>query len=198
MEVKTFLMMGLPGAGKGTQARLLADKLGGSVVDSGARCREYAKLDTFFGRKTKAVIDSGDLMPEWFSIYLFEDALIGLEPSQAVVFEGAGRKLLEAQEFDGAANWLERPYRVVYLSAPEEALRARLLERAHIEGRADDAAQAIDLRFARFKEHTLASIDFFRKRGVLVEVNADQPVEAVHEALMQALGAPAGASLTVA
>jgi len=180
-------MMGRPGAGKGTQAKLLAEKIGGQVIDSGSRCREFAAQGTFFGRKTKAVIESGDLMPEWFSIYLFEDALIRLEPAQAVVFEGAGRKPLEAQEFDRAAAWLERSYRVVYLNAPEDILRARLLERAKIAGRADDAAHIIDNRFARFKEDTERSLEFFRARGVLVEVNADQPIEAVHAAVLQAL-----------
>lgn len=180
-------MIGRPGAGKGTQAKLLAEKIGGSVYDSGALCREFAKQDTSFGRKTKAVIDSGDLMPEWFSIYLFEDILIKLEPSQAIVFEGAGRKVLEAQEFDKAASWLGRPYKVIFLNAPEEILRARLLERQGAQGRADDAAHAIDLRFARFLENTLPSIEFFRSRGVLVEVNSDQPIEAVHADVLKAL-----------
>ncbi len=187
MDAKTFIMIGRPGAGKGTQAKLLAQKLGGQVIDSGARCREIATQDTFFGRKTKAVIDSGDLMPEWFSIYLFEDALIKLEPAQAVVFEGAGRKLLEAQEFDRAANWLERPYQVVYLSAPEEELRKRLLERAGVQGRADDAAAAIEVRMQRFAEHTEPSIEYFRSRGVLVEVSSLPPIEEVHQSVLKAL-----------
>lgn len=186
-EVTTVLMIGRPGAGKGTQAKLLAQKIGGSVIDSGARCREIAAKDTFFGRKTKAVIESGDLMPEWFSIYLFEDALINLEPQQAVVFEGAGRKLLEAQEFDRAANWLERPYKVVYLNAPVEVLRARLLERAGVEGRADDAAAAIDVRMQRFTEHTEPAIEYFRSRGVLLEVSSVPSIDEVHAGVMAAL-----------
>lgn len=186
-DIRTFLMMGRPGAGKGTQAKLLAEKVGGQVVDSGARCREYAMQDTFFGRKTKAVIESGDLMPEWFSIYLFEDVLIKLEPAQAVVFEGAGRKPLEAQELDRAAAWLERPYKVVYLNAPEDVLRARLLERAGTSGRADDAAAVINTRFQRFAEDTLQSLDFFKSQNALVEVNADQPIETVHAAVLKAL-----------
>lgn len=186
-DIRTFLMMGRPGAGKGTQAKLLAEKIGGQVIDSGARCREFAAQDTFFGRKTKQVIESGDLMPEWFSIYLFEDVLIRLEPAQAVVFEGAGRKVLEAQEFDKAATWLERPYRVVHLSASEAVLKERLLKRAAVEGRADDAAQAINVRFERFREYTLPALEFFRSRGVLVEINADQPIEAVHSDALKAL-----------
>lgn len=180
-------MLGRPGAGKGTQAKLLAEKIGGKVIDSGSRCREYAKEDTFFGRKTKEVIESGDLMPEWFSIYLFEDALISLQPQDAVVFEGAGRKLLEAQEFDKAATWLERPYAVVFLDAPEEVLKARLFERAGVQGRADDATAAIAVRFERFKEHTMQSIEFFRSRGALREVDADHPIEEVHAAVMRSL-----------
>lgn len=177
--------MGRPGAGKGTQARLLAEKIGARVYSSGDRLREMAKSGTFFGNKAKAVMAAGDLMPEWVSIYLFEDALVGLEPQDAIVFEGSGRKELEAREFHKAAVWLERPYRAVYIKATEEALRARLLNRN--EGRADDDAKALDLRFERFAEDTEKSLEYFKNEGVLVEVNGEQSIEAVHADILKAL-----------
>src|SRR4051812_16894017 len=90
-EVRTFLMMGRPGSGKGTQAKLLADKVGGQVYSSGNRLREMAKSGSYFGNKTKEVMERGDLMPVWVSQYLFEEALIKLEPADTIIFEGSCR-----------------------------------------------------------------------------------------------------------
>ena len=73
--------MGRPGSGKGTQAALLAQKAGGQVYSSGSRLREMAKSGSYFGNRTKAVMERGDLMPIWVSQYLFEEALIKLEPA---------------------------------------------------------------------------------------------------------------------
>jgi adenylate kinase len=184
-DVRTFLMMGRPGAGKGTQAKLLAEKIGAQVCSSGDRLRQMAQSGTFFGNKAKAVMAAGDLMPEWVSIYLFEDALIKLEPADKIVFEGSGRKPLEAREFHQAAVWLERPYKAIYIKASEEVLRARLLNRA--EGRADDVASALNLRFERFAEDTEKSIEYFRSEGTLVEINGEQPIEAVHADILKIL-----------
>lgn len=180
--------MGRPGAGKGTQAQLLAEKVGAGMYSTGERCRAFAAEGTYFGGLVKKVIDAGDLMPEWFSIYLFEDKMIRLEPGDAVVFEGAGRKLLEAQRFHDTLSWIKRPYTVVYLDAKEEVLRERLLKRAREQGRADDAAKAIELRFKRFKEFTEPSIEFFRSQDVVIDINADQPVERVYQEILSKLG----------
>lgn len=187
MDVRTFLMMGRHGAGKGTQAKLLAEKIGGQIYSSGDKCREFAAQNSFFGHKTKKVVDSGDLMPEWFSMYLFEDILIQLEPQDAIVFEGTGRKLLEAQRFHEIAGWLTRPYLVVNLVAPEESLRKRLLERHALQGRADDVVQAIGLRFKRFTEYTVPAIEFFRQQGKVIDINAEGSVEDCRQQVFTAL-----------
>jgi adenylate kinase len=186
-EIKTFLMMGAPGSGKGTQAKLLAEKIGGRVYSSGDRLREMAASGSYFGKRAQAVMSAGDLMPVWTSQYLFEEALLGLEPSDAIVFEGACRIEEEAWRFHEVAQWLERPYVAVYLEASEENLKQRLLKRQGIEGRADDAGEVLDERFEKFRTLTLKSIDYFKKEGTLVVVNGEQPVEAVHAEIRKAL-----------
>jgi adenylate kinase len=185
--IKTFLMMGRPGSGKGTQAKMLSKTAGGAVYSSGARLREIAASGSYFGKRTEEVMGRGDLMPVWVSQYLFEEALIKLEPADAVVFEGSCRILEEAMRFHEAALWLGRPYVAVYLDAPEDALRERLLKRAGLEGRADDNANALQERFDKFNELTLKSIEYFKSEGTLVVVNGNQTVEQVHADVLRAL-----------
>ena len=186
-KVHTFLMMGRPGSGKGTQAALLASKVGGSVYSSGARLREMAASGSFFGNKAKAVMSAGDLMPVWVSQYLFEEALLKLEPAQAIVFEGSCRIEEEARRFHEAATWLERAYVAVHIDVPEAVLRERLLKRAGIEGRADDSASALQERFDKFTELTLKSIEYFKSEGTLVTINGDQTPEQVQADILSAL-----------
>ena len=185
-DIRTFLMMGRPGSGKGTQAKLLAEKVGGSVYSSGSRLREMAASGSYFGKRAQAVMNSGDLMPVWVSQYLFEEALLKLEPSQAVVFEGSCRIEEEARRFHEAAVWLERPYVAVYIDAPEEALRERLLKRGS-EGRADDNAAVLQERFDKFTELTTKSLEYFKSEGTLLTVNGNQSVEQVHADIIAAL-----------
>jgi adenylate kinase len=186
-KIKTFLMMGRPGSGKGTQAKMLSDMVGGTVYSSGSRLREMAKSGSYFGNKTKVVMERGDLMPVWVSQYLFEEALIKLEPEDTIVFEGSCRILEEAMRFHEAVVWLERPYIAVYINAPEDVLRGRLLKRAGLEGRGDDNAAALQERFDKFTELTSKSIEYFTKEGTLVTINGDQSVEQVHQDILKAL-----------
>jgi adenylate kinase len=186
-DTHTFLMMGRPGSGKGTQANLLAAKIGGSVYSSGSRLREMAASGSYFGTRAQKVMASGDLMPVWVSQYLFEEALLKLEPHDGIVFEGACRIEEEAKRFHEAATWLERPYIAVYLDAEEGALRERLLKRAGLENRADDNAAVLQERFDKFNELTAKSVAYFKSEGTLVSVNGDQPVEQVHADIVKAL-----------
>jgi len=186
-NTKTFLMMGRPGSGKGTQAKMLGLVVGARVYSSGARLREMAASGSYFGNRTKVVMERGDLMPVWVSQYLFEEALIKLEPADAIIFEGSCRILEEAMRFHEAAVWLGRPYIAVYIDAPEDVLRERLLKRAGVEGRADDNAAALQERFDKFTELTSKSLEYFKNEGTLVTINGNQSVDEVHAAVLKAL-----------
>src|ERR1044072_6492461 len=100
MDVRTFLMMGRPGSGKGTQAKLLAKKLGGDIYSLGNRLREMAKGQGYAAQKVKKLSDEGDLLPEWFSSQMSVDLLLELSREDPIFFEGACRRLEEAEAFD--------------------------------------------------------------------------------------------------
>jgi len=188
MEVNTFVMMGRPGSGKGTQGKLLAKKLGCEIYSTGNRLREMAKGHGFVAEKVKKVIDSGELLPNWFSSHMFVEVLLSLAPEDTIVFEGACRRLHEAQAFDETAHWLERPYKAIFLNIPDEEVERRIAERKGVEGRADDASDTVDRRIKEYEEHTAHAIEFFKQKGVLVEVSGLDTIENVHLKVLEALG----------
>lgn len=180
-------MIGRPGSGKGTQAKLLADKINSPIYSSGNEFRAWAAGPTFVGRRLKGAMEAGELMPSWLSSYLFEKVLFTLEPEQKIVFEGACRTEPEAMLFHEVAQWLPRAYKAVYLRISEEEAWKRLLVRQQQSGRADDDTAVIRHRFEEYKKKNEAVIDIFRGYGTLVEVNGEQPIEDTHKAVMQAL-----------
>lgn len=188
MDTHTFLMMGRPGSGKGTQGKLLAQKLGCEIYSSGNRLREMAKGEGYVAHKVKAVIESGELLPNWFSSHMFVEVLLGLAPEETIVYEGACRRLHEAQAFDEAAAWLERPYKAIFLNIPDEEVERRIAGRKGVEGRADDASDTVDRRLVEYNEHTAHAIEFFRQKGVLVEVDGLDSIENVHQKVLAAIG----------
>ncbi len=186
-NLNTFVMMGRPGSGKGTQAKLLAKKIGAEVYSSGNRLREMAKGQGFANQKIKTVMESGDLLPAWISSHLFVDALLGLSHADGIVFEGACRTLPEAEAFDETSHWLERPYQAVFLMISDSEVEKRLSLRNGIEGRADDASDTVERRIKEYEEKTAAAVNFFKSRGVLLEINGEQSIEAVHADVLKAL-----------
>jgi adenylate kinase len=186
-EVNTFLMMGRPGSGKGTQAKLLATKIGADIYSSGNRLREMARGQGFVAQKIKRVMEDGELLPAWFSSHLFVDALLSREPHEAIVFEGACRREEEARDFGQTAEWLERPYRAIFFTISDAEVERRLAERRKVQGRADDASDTVSERLREYEEHTAKAVEFFRSQNMLIEINGEQPVEAVHADVLKAL-----------
>lgn len=188
MEVNTFLMMGRPGSGKGTQGKMLAKRLGGEIYSSGNRLREMAKGEGFANQKIKRVMETGELLPAWLSEHLFVESLLGLEPQDSIVFEGACRTLPEAEAFDETATWLERPYKAIFLNISDAEVEKRLAVRKNVESRADDASDAVEKRIEEYALKTAPVIEFFRSHNALVEIDGHHSIEEVHAAVFAALG----------
>ena len=184
-KYKTFVMLGKPGSGKGMQSKMLSEKSGFKVFSSGDKFRELTKSGTFLGNKIASVIDHGNLMPYWFASFLFQEAVIYLPQNEGVIFEGAGRKVAEAELFHDVMTWLERPYLVVYLDISHEEVTKRLIKRKEIEGRADDTEEKIKVRLQNFENETQHTAEVFKKYGTLLTVNGDQTPEEVAKEILQ-------------
>lgn len=185
---KTVFLFGRPGSGKGTQAKLLAEKLGWSVFSTGERFKELRDSSGALGERVRAAYDAGQLIPDWFPSYLYEDALLTLPADGGVVCEGFPRTLAQAKRADDVLAFLARPYLVLHLFVSEEESLKRMLLRAGEEDRPDSNDEAkIRARFATYTKQTEPVLDFFRAKGALTEVNGEQTREAILRDILASL-----------
>lgn len=186
MELNTVLFIGKPGSGKGTQSRLLSEKMGWKVVSTGDLFRAMAQEDSVVGRKTGEVIDNGLLMPPWFAIYLFQRAIFNAKADEGLIFEGSGRKPSEAELIVETLTWLGRPFKAVHIKVSDEDIVARLTGRRGEVARADD--HEIERRLEEYRTYTEAAIDIFRKSGHLIEVDGTPAPEVIAANVRKELG----------
>lgn len=175
----TFIFTGRPGAGKGTQAKLLADRIGAKFISAGAELRKFAELDTPVSRKVKEEIDQGILLPHWVPIYLFHSIIFGLKGDEPIVLDGFARKPLEARTITKTFNWIDRPFTVINLEIPETLVQERIDIRKKTQQRADD--ESVEERLKQFNEKTAEAIQYFREYAHVIDVDGTQSIEDIHE-----------------
>jgi adenylate kinase len=183
---RTIFFIGKPGCGKGTQAKMLAEKTGWQVITAGAQFRAIENEDTPLGRKVKSEIDAGILAPHWFASYLYLKSFFSLQSGADVIFDGFNRKLPEAEIVMDSLRWLDRPLTVIHIQVSDESVRTRLILRKDIENRADDSA--VDERLKEYHEYTEPVLELFRSAGVLIEVDGEPKPEEITVAINKALG----------
>lgn len=174
-----ILLMGIAGSGKGTQSKLLAEKDGFHVISTGDLLREYGSEDQH-QRMLK-----GEILGDEEVTALLEQALAALPDQNNVILDGYPRRISQAQWLLAQeARGRFKISRVVHLVASQEAVRARLKERARV----DDNDDGIEQRFKDYKRDTVPILDYLTDAGVKVtEVNAEQPIEAVHAEIVSLL-----------
>jgi len=171
-----LLLIGAPGGGKGTQGETLASLYGIQHISSGDVLRAEARADTPAGREVAAFQRRGDLVPDRIVFDLLIPVVAAAAAHGGYVLDGFPRTVPQAIQAFEIAQQLEFTLdAAVYLNVPESVLLQRLLARA----RADDTAEVIRHRLEVFAETTSPLIAYYRDRGVLVEVNGDQPPEAI-------------------
>jgi adenylate kinase len=183
------IMLSAPGAGKGTQCRRLAEATGVAHISSGDLLRAEIATGSPIGRTAAVYAARGDLVPD---DVLFEILVpVVLDADRATggyLLDGFPRTMAQARR--AAEIGLRHQIggdTVVYLTAPEPVLVDRLLTRAQREGRADDTPDVIRHRIAVFKRQTRPLVDYYRRRGLLLEVDADRPEDDVQADLRSRL-----------
>jgi adenylate kinase len=183
----TIVILGKPGSGKGTQAKLLSEKVGFPVFSASGQLKALAASHPELGTEILKDMDQGLLVPHWIISYLWISAVVDLGHDAGIIFDGAVRVLEEATLFDEVMRYLKRSYVVVYLTIPDEELRARIKGRAQVDPRADDNEAVITKRLEEYQNNTQGSLDFFKQHGTLLEIDGMGTVEEVHERIIKAL-----------
>ena len=169
-------MVAAPGGGKGTQGERLAARFGIQHVSSGEVLRAEVHADTAAGLEIAAYQRRGDLVPDQIVFELLTPVVAGAAARGGYILDGFPRTLPQAMTAADLGRRLDLTLdAAVYLNVPEAVLMQRLLARA----RADAPADVIGHRLAVFTETTSPLIDYYRDRGILVEVNGDQAPESI-------------------
>jgi adenylate kinase len=179
--MKFIILMGAPGAGKGTQARLLEKAIGLPHVSTGDLFRYNLEQETELGTLANTYMDKGELVPDEVTVAMVKERLSQPDCSDGAILDGFPRTIAQAEALDSLLDDLGgRIDIVVYIEADTEILVERLLQRAEKEGRADDNEETIRNRMRVYREQTQPLLDFYEERGSLVRVDGDQSIEDVH------------------
>jgi len=180
------IMLGPPGAGKGTQGDRIASRYGVPHISSGELFRDEVARQTETGKTLQRYLDAGDLVPDDLVLSLIMDRVLAAEADGGYVLDGFPRTLPQAEAAAKVAREANMSAQaVLYLEVPPEVLAARLADRG--EGRADDSVQVARHRLEVFTEHTRPLLDYYTRRGIIVRIDASPPVDEVSEAIFAAL-----------
>lgn len=190
-----LLIMGPPGAGKGTQSSVIAAHYNIVTISTGQLFRDNIQLGTTLGRQIESLIAAGNLVPDELTNELIFARLArpDIRKRGGYLLDGYPRTLEQVEALDAElARTRTELDAVVALTADPADLISRMLHRAQIEGRADDNEESIRQRISVYHDQTSALLDVYRQRDLLVEVDAVGPVDEVTRRLIGALDAKVG------
>jgi adenylate kinase len=176
-----LLLVAPPGAGKGTQAAKLAEHYGITNLSSGELLRREIAADSEIGRKAVEYVRRGDLVPDDLIFQVLSKPLIEATRHGGYVLDGFPRNLHQAEEAYRAVQDMPsiELQAVVHLDVPPAQLTRRLLARSGQEGRIDDMTTVVTHRLEVFVAETEPLLGFYRKRGLVLDINGDQDVDRV-------------------
>ncbi len=184
-----LVMFGPPGAGKGTQAKVLMEKRGLPQLSTGDMLRAAIASGSELGRKVEGILARGDLVSDEIVIDIIEERLKKADCARGAVFDGFPRTIPQAEALDKLLAGFGRKIDVVIeLKVDDEALVERVKQRiAQGQSRADDNPETLKNRLAVYHKNTAPLLDFYGKQGKVVSVDGMAPIDDVTKAIAKAL-----------
>ena len=177
-------LFGPPGAGKGTQAKKLVEKYNLAHLSTGDMIRKEIAEGTEFGKMAAGIINRGELLSDEFVVALIRNRIEHVTGVAGFLFDGFPRTVAQAEILDQMLTEMGNPLgALISIEVPHDELMRRMLERAKIEGRADDNEEVIEHRFKEYQEKTLPVAEYYKQQGKLHTVVGHGTVEEVFMAL---------------
>jgi adenylate kinase len=186
-----LILFGPPGAGKGTQAKVLQDARGLVQLSTGEMLRAAVAAGTELGRKSKAIMDRGDLVPDDVVIGIIAERLDEPDCAKGVIFDGFPRTVAQAEALDRMLAGRGRKIdAVIELKVDDEAMVGRMEKRVRDNpgaARADDTAETLRKRLKVYRHNTEPLLEFYRNQGKLVSVDGMAQIADVSAAVRRVI-----------
>ncbi len=191
--MKRLIIMGPPGAGKGTQAVRIAERFGVPAISTGDIFRSNIKDGTDLGKQVEEILKSGGYVPDEMTNAVVQDRLGWVDAAPGFLLDGYPRT-------PGQVDFLDQVLAahghaldgVIELTVDEDSVVSRLLKRAEIEGRADDTEEVIRERQAIYHQQTAPLIAIYEQHGILVKIDGMGTVDEVTERVSKAVESMTG------
>jgi adenylate kinase len=183
-----MILMGPPGAGKGTQARYVGDHFGIPAISTGDIFRANVSQGTTLGKKAQEYMDAGEYVPDEITNLMVRARIDEPDAAPGFLLDGYPRTLAQVEELDGMIKHTGHALdAVVVLRVDPDELVARLVQRAEVEARADDTEDVIRRRQEVYVEQTEPLIGVYRTRGIVQEIDGKGEVSEVTDRIFAAL-----------
>jgi adenylate kinase len=183
-----LILMGPPGAGKGTQAKFIADHFGIPAISTGDIFRANVSKGTPLGVEAQRYMDAGEYVPDEVTNLMVRNRIDEDDATPGFLLDGYPRTLAQVEELDGMIKFTGHSLdAVVVLNCDSDELVSRLLQRAETDNRADDTEDVIRRRQELYLEQTEPLIEVYRDRNLLVEVDGMGEVDDVTGRIFDAL-----------
>jgi adenylate kinase len=183
-----LLVLGPQGAGKGTQATRISVDYAIPHISTGQMFRDAIAEASELGVLVGPLLASGELVPDEITVALIRDRLDQEDARRGFILHGFPRNLVQAEELEAMLQAIGRRLDgVLFFDLPDEIAIERLLERAKLEGRADDRPEVIARRLRTYHEQTGPVVEFYRAAGVLLPLHAERTVGEVYAEVQAAL-----------
>lgn len=183
-----LILLGPPGAGKGTQGHQLHERYGIPEISTGDMLRAAVRDGTSLGAAAKGYMDRGALVPDEVIIGIVRDRLEQSDTYAGFILDGFPRTVAQAKALDRLLQESERPLdHVISIEVPDAELLQRLAGRRDMEGRQDDMDEAIRHRLEVYQRETAPLIDYYRQAGLLRPVPGVGTIEGIFERILRYL-----------